>query len=526
MKTERMSPVLAFLANLAACLIVASCGRESRPPSDQMVSLGSHRLEMHLEGKGAPTVVIDAGITDQLDKLRPLQNRLAQVTQVITYNRAGYGRSEPGPLPRHSGREAEELKALLEKASVPGPYVLVGHSLGALNIQVFASKYPDDAAGMVLLDPPPLSFLLGQEYKDLRGMAEQMTAEWQAIADSTANSTDAREQARSSFFQMIASEHREMFGETAKMVGSVSKFGDMPLMVLAAGKPNPAFGEVAEEYQRYWIGQSRALADKSTNGKFILAEGATHYLYLDVPELVAQNILSVVDQVRAKTSGGVEITPTEAASIIAKCAEAMGGVAKIKDIRTLRTEVVYPDHGASVVLHEIRRPNLIRTERPGEYVAIFDGRNGAMLEYDSAKPGQPPVPQDLPAEATRGFETDLVWFFPSFFDFPAEYAGIVESNGAKCHKLITTLPLGTRAEYLVDARTSLVKTIALDETFQGKTFHMEREWLDLKSVQGIIYPSRMTYMGRGGKPAVAEIRKIEFNPVLSEDRFRIPAGAK
>jgi pimeloyl-ACP methyl ester carboxylesterase len=302
MKVKRIFLVLAFFAYLAACLTIASCGHESRPPSDRMVSIGSHRLEMHIEGKGAPTVVIDAGISDQLDKLRPLQERIAQVTQVITYNRAGYGQSEPGPLPRHSGREAEELKALLEKASVPGPYVLVGHSLGALNMQVFASKYPDDVSGMVLLDPPPLSFILGQEYKDLRGMAEQMTAEWQAIADSSAKSTDPREQARSSFFQMIASEHREMFGETARLVAAISTFDDMPLVVLAAGKPNPAFGAVAEEYQRYWVGQSRARADLSTNSKFILAEGATHYLYLDVPELVAQNILSVVSEVRAKKS--------------------------------------------------------------------------------------------------------------------------------------------------------------------------------------------------------------------------------
>jgi len=66
------------------------------------------------------------------------------------------------------------------------------------------------------------------------------------------------------------------------------------------GKPNPAFGEAAAEYQEYWVGQSRALAKKSTRGKFILAEEATHYLYLDVPDLVAENILSVVFEVRAK----------------------------------------------------------------------------------------------------------------------------------------------------------------------------------------------------------------------------------
>jgi hypothetical protein len=92
--------------------------------------------------------------------------------------------------------------------------------------------------------------------------------------------------------------------------------------------------------------------------------------------------------------------------------------------------------------------------------------------------------------------------------------------------LITRLPLGTRAEYLVDARTYMVKTIAVDETSQGQTFHMEREWLELRSVQGLLYPSRMTYPGRGGRAAVAEVKKIEFNPVLGEDRFKIPARAR
>ena len=522
MKAERGSYGLALLANLAACLIVASCVREGRPSSDQIVDIGTHRLQMHLEGKGVPTVIIDAGLGDQLDKLKPLQERLARVTRVITYDRAGYGQSEPGPMPRHCGREAEELKALLEKASVPGPYVLVGHSLGALNTQVFASKYPDEVAGMVLLDPPPLSFLLGQAYTNLRAMAEQMTAEWQNIADSSATSADAGERAKSSFFQMIASEHREMFGETARMVDAIPTFGDMPLIVVAAGKPNPAFGEGAGEYQKYWIEQSRALAGKSTKSKFILIEESSHYLYLDAPELVAETILSVVRSVKKDLDRTGAAPGFTAASIIAECAEAMGGAAAIENIKALRAEIVYPDHGPSAVLQEIRRPNLIRTERPGDYAAIFDGQRGALLKYDPAKPGQAPVPQDLPAEAARGFETDLIWFFPSFFDFPTQYAGVVELNGAKYRKLITTLPLGTRAEYLVDARTHTVKTVAVDETFQGRTFHMEREWLDPTSVQGIIYPSRMTYMGRDGKPATAEIKRIEFNPVLSEDRFRIP----
>lgn len=279
--------------------ILASCVREGSQSSDQMISVGSHRLQIHREGKGAPAVVIDAGIADQLEKLRPLQVRIARVTQVVTYNRAGYGQSEPGQLPRDGAREAEELKVLLEQASVPGPYVLVGHSLGALNVMVFASKYPMDVAGMVLLDPPPLSFVLGEEYRDLGAMAKRMTAEWQAIADAAAKSPDAQDRARSAFFRMIASEHREM-GETARLVAGISSFGDIPLIVVASGKPNPAFEPIAEEFQRYWVEQSRALAGKSRKSRFLLAEESSHFLYLDVPESVEETILSVVNDVRAE----------------------------------------------------------------------------------------------------------------------------------------------------------------------------------------------------------------------------------
>jgi len=244
----------------AACLILLSCGGESAQPSDQMVNIGTHSLQIHREGKGTPAIVIDAGITDGIDKLRPLQARLAQTTTVITYSRAGYGQSEPGPFPRDCAREADELKALLDKASVRGPCVLVGHSLGALNVMVFASKYPRDVVGIVLLDPPPLSFILGQDYKELGAMAEGMTAQWESIADSAAKSADPQDKARSAFFRAIASEHREMFGSTAKLVAGIETLGDIPLVVMAAGKANPNFGPIADEYQKYWIAQSRARA--------------------------------------------------------------------------------------------------------------------------------------------------------------------------------------------------------------------------------------------------------------------------
>ncbi len=279
-----------------------SCAKPNATFFDGLVDIGTHSLQFRSEGTGFPVVVIDAGLGDQLDKLKPLQARIGRVTRVVTYNRAGYGRSEAGPLPRDGGREAEELKALLTKAKVPGPWVLVGHSLGALNAQVFAARHPGDVAGLVLLDPPPLSFLLGRDYRDLMSMAGRMTAEWQSIADAAAKSADPGERARGEFFRMLASEHREMFAGTARQAEAISTFGDFPLLVMAAGKPNPAFGAEAGEYQKYWVEQSRNLSAKSAKGRFVLVPGSSHYLYLDAPDLVEKSIISIVREVRAGKS--------------------------------------------------------------------------------------------------------------------------------------------------------------------------------------------------------------------------------
>lgn len=279
-------------------LIIALCLSANATLFGELVSVGSLQFEIHSAGKGSPTIVIDSGLGDGMDKLRPLQDRLAKVTRVITYNRAGYGQSEPGPVPRDCGREADELKAILDEAGISGPYVLVGHSLGALNVEMFTHKYPHLVTSLVLLDPPPLSFILGDDFKMLRGLANRMTAQWQTYADEGAESPDPGEKARADFFRMLASEHRELFGQSARLVSEIPSFGDIPLIVIAAGKSNPGFGEIADDYQKYWVEQSRLLSQKSSDSRFILAEESAHHLYIDVPQLVEEAVVSLVHKAR------------------------------------------------------------------------------------------------------------------------------------------------------------------------------------------------------------------------------------
>lgn len=287
-----------WAAVLSCILPLVSCTVSEAGLGDRVVSVGSHSLHAVVVGEGAPAVVFDGGIAAPCGEYRELQDRIASTTTVVTYDRAGYGPSEAGPLPRDSRTEVDELRALLSGLGVPGPYVLVGHSLGGLNVEVYADLHPDEVAGMVLLDPPPLSFILQEDYTELASLATRMTEEWQGIADRGARSESEQERAQASFFRMLASEHREMFGASAQQAGSIRSFGNIPLVVAASGVPNPAFGEGAEAYQQYWAAQSRALAAKSSRGQFVFAEASTHRLHVDAADLVTDSILSMVRSLR------------------------------------------------------------------------------------------------------------------------------------------------------------------------------------------------------------------------------------
>jgi len=296
MKESGLANRLAALMPLV--LLVVSCSGSGDQPADRVINLGSHSLHAVVVSNGSPTVVFDGGIGACCEEYCNLQDRIAATTTVVTYDRAGYCSSEVGPLPRDSRSEVEELRILLDELKVPRPYILVGHSLGGLNVQVYAGLHPEEVAGMVLLDPPPLPFILGEQYTELASMAAQMTDNWQGIADSGLRSEDGEEKANAEFFLMLASEHREMFNTSAKQASSIASFGNIPLVVVASGVPNPMFKDVAEEYQNFWATESEALTAKSSRGQYVFAGTSTHRLHDDAEDLVAERILSMVNSLR------------------------------------------------------------------------------------------------------------------------------------------------------------------------------------------------------------------------------------
>ncbi len=118
----------------------------------RLVDVGGHRLHLQCTGSQGPTVVLEPGAGGMSSTMGLLTPAIARETRVCVYDRAGRGRSDPADTPQDAVRVATDLHTLLQRGAVPGPYVLAGHSFGGLYALTFAARYPDDVAGMVLVD--------------------------------------------------------------------------------------------------------------------------------------------------------------------------------------------------------------------------------------------------------------------------------------------------------------------------------------------------------------------------------------
>jgi len=148
---------LAILAGAVGALyqaVGAHLDARRSPEPGRLVGIGGYGLHLNCSGTGSPTVVLESGIGDVAVEWALVQPGIAKLSRVCSYDRAGYGGSDSGPFPRTSRQIADELHALLHNAGEPAPYVLVGHSFGGYNVRVFAGEYPEDVAGLILVDSP------------------------------------------------------------------------------------------------------------------------------------------------------------------------------------------------------------------------------------------------------------------------------------------------------------------------------------------------------------------------------------
>jgi alpha/beta hydrolase fold len=149
-------PVIAVLA-LASIgggyeTLGAAADAKAYPMPGQLIDVGGHRLHLSCTGAGTPTVVLEPGAGGMSSSLGWIAPAVARDTRVCVYDRAGRGWSEPADTAQDGAQIATDLHTLLQRGDVPRPYVLAGHSFGGLYVLTFAARYPDEVAGMVLVD--------------------------------------------------------------------------------------------------------------------------------------------------------------------------------------------------------------------------------------------------------------------------------------------------------------------------------------------------------------------------------------
>lgn len=286
--------------------IAEAADAKAYPPPGEMVDVGGYRLHINCTGTGSPTVVIDAGLGDWSTTWGGhVQPEVAKTTRVCTYDRAGMGWSEVGPLPRHATQFARELHTLLQNANIPGPYIMVGHSLGGLEVRVFADDYASEVVGVVLIEsmnPKQLSqsptILAQSESRSQPFSFQAMLARFGMArllvkVPGIAPSVPADQEAyyplyiRPQSLQATADESQGL-PASGVQAAAVKSFGDLPLIVLT-GKLNTLSG---------WEAWQTELLQLSSNSQQLFAENSNHNVQADEPDAAIMAIVKMVEQVR------------------------------------------------------------------------------------------------------------------------------------------------------------------------------------------------------------------------------------
>ena len=311
--------LVVLLAGLVYQFVATRLAYREYPAPGEMVAVSGHGMQLYCAGKarGGPTVVMDSGIGGGLLDWQTVQPKVAKFARVCSYDRSGLGWSESGPKPRTSPQIVKELHALLKNAGVGGPYVLVGHSFGGANVQLYAAEYPKEVAGMVLVDSALDMRVLDKDLRDaaegatpspltLKAMAPLGIVRLLSGGSGEGGLPEGFEEERNAIYNStrhlyaVADESATINKSVAKATDAAPSLGEKPLIVLSAGSRQypgftkgqaKRFNERANEFEA-------SLPDLSQNSKLVEAKDSTHYIQFDRPGLVVDAIRRVVGAAR------------------------------------------------------------------------------------------------------------------------------------------------------------------------------------------------------------------------------------
>jgi pimeloyl-ACP methyl ester carboxylesterase len=230
-----------------------------------------------VSGFGAPQAYWNSVIPD-----------LAAKTTVVTYDRAGIGKSEIGNLPTHGEQSANDLQVLLEKLAVPKPYILVGHSYGGSVVRLFASMFPEAMSGLVL-EVAQHEDVLDEQKKILKGKdleaLEQMVARF-STPENPKTEADYR-------------------NITTEQVRNSKPLPQIPFVVLTAGDRSKAMppmfsDEAKEQIAKLGLEMQKKLVALIPGGTQIIVEGVGHNIHAEKPEALIAPVVEMINEIREK----------------------------------------------------------------------------------------------------------------------------------------------------------------------------------------------------------------------------------
>jgi pimeloyl-ACP methyl ester carboxylesterase len=347
-----MKQIQMFLLLAVFIFTVAVSGQQlasgGRAPEDivyahpgQLVDVGGFRLNLYCMGSGSPTVVFDSGWGDWAPAWSKVQPEIAKWTRACSYDRAGTGFSDPGPMPRTSVHIAEELRTALHHAGIGGPYILVGSAFGGDNVRTFADLYMDEVAGLVLVDADSIDVepaaMREEEHRRQAGIPKDMRdcrnliaehkplpkvssrpgrppqtcaqqfffrglpeAEWSPELNAKLLEVA---QTKVAMYDSYSSEMEQTPADEIYLQQHRRSFGSRPIRVLTSGnhavghlerKP-PDTPEHVKYEQETTLAQARWL-ELSFNAKQIFAHNSSEYIQFDEPETLINAVREVYDQ--------------------------------------------------------------------------------------------------------------------------------------------------------------------------------------------------------------------------------------
>jgi pimeloyl-ACP methyl ester carboxylesterase len=300
-------------------------------PPGQMYVVNGHKIRMECMGTGSPTIVLDAGLGDDGLVWGGVQPVLAKTTRVCSYDRAGFGWSDPLPAPRDAEHIAAELHGLLAAAGISGPLVLMGHSISGLYMRAYTTRYPSDVVGLIFVDSSTprqnrnpafrglnlrgwlhwlgmlryqATFVLG--LPRLRGECSQSLPGF----DARASKLQSEDFCRGAFTASAAEfQSMERSGEETLRAGP---YGDLPILIFSRDTGQTTADRGPGNFANTWSAMQENLKNLSTRSRRIMARGSGHVIHLARPDLLDREVPLFIAQIRGQapepTNYGTTVT--------------------------------------------------------------------------------------------------------------------------------------------------------------------------------------------------------------------------